>query len=78
MHERLVGNKMIVTTLEKMESIVSSNKSLSWDGWTVVNMYPSNKGRTSKYGVFRNGTWYMSQRFVPTRDGWSLPDKFMR
>ena len=27
---------MLINSLEKMEQIVSKNRSLKWDGWTVV------------------------------------------
>ncbi|MEY3378242.1 MAG: hypothetical protein RLZZ328_1402 [Bacteroidota bacterium] len=69
---------MQIDNLEKMDQIVSNNKSLSWDGWTVVHRYASEKGRTSKYGEYFNGKWQMVRRFVPNRNGWEIPDKFVR
>jgi len=51
---------MIVKSLEQMEQIVTNNKQLSWDGWTVVNNYKSDKAKTSKYGIYLKGNWYMS------------------
>lgn len=69
---------MKVTTLEKMEEIVSKNKSLMWDGWTVVNSYPSDKARTSAKGAYLNGKWQIQTRFAPTESGWDIPDKFVR
>lgn len=68
---------MNITSIEKMEAIVNNNKSLSWDGWTVVNKYKSEKGRTSKYGQRINGIWYMTRRFVPSRTGWEIPESFI-
>lgn len=68
---------MIVKELQDMEKIVSSNNSLSWDGWTVINSYKTDKARTSQYGVYKSGSWYMSRRFEPTRDGWDIPSKFV-
>ena len=65
---------MIINTLEQMESIVSKNKNLYWDGWTVVNRYKSDKARTSKYGIYFRNNWYMSKRFEPNRDGWNIPE----
>ena len=32
---------MIINSLEKMETIVENNKSLSWDGWNVVELIKS-------------------------------------
>lgn len=65
---------MIINTLEQMESIVSKNKNLYWDGWTVVNRYKSDKARISKYGIYFKNNWYMSKRFEPNRDGWNIPE----
>ena len=61
-----------------MESIVASNKVLSWDGWSVVEMYPSEKGRTATNGAYSNGKWYMKKVFTPTRTGWDIPNKYVR
>lgn len=68
---------MLVKELNQMEKIVSENKSLQWDGWDVINLQRSDKARTSKFGVYVNGQWYIQKRIVPTRDGWNLPNKFI-
>lgn len=68
---------MIVSSLEQMETIVSSNKNLSWDGWTVVENYKSDKAKTSKYGVRIKNVWHMSKRFEPNRNGWDIPERFV-
>jgi len=68
---------MKIKSLEKMEEIVSKNKFLHWDGWTVVNSFPSDKGRTSKFGAYVKGKWHLQARFTPTTDGWDIPDKFV-
>lgn len=69
--------EMIITDLNKMESIVKNNKSLYWDGWTVVNFYNTEKGRTSKYGAIVNGKWSIVKRFEPTKSGWDIPEKMV-
>lgn len=66
---------MIIKTIEEMEKIVSSNKELFWDGWTVVKRYPSDKAKTSKQGVLIKGVWYIEQRFEATINGWEIPGK---
>lgn len=58
-----------------MEKIVKENKNLYWDGWTVVNFYHSDKGRTSEYGAIVNGRWAMIKRFAPDKHGWNIPEK---
>lgn len=68
---------MKVTSLEKMESIVSKNSSLFWDGWTVVSKYKSDKAKTSKYGMFIKNNWYITKRFEPNRDGWDIPERLV-
>ena len=68
---------MIIKSLEEMEDIVAKNKTLSWDGWAVVNRYRSDKAQTSKYGVYFKGNWYMSKRFEPSRNGWDIPERLV-
>lgn len=68
----------IIKSLEQMEAIVSKNKSLSWDGWTVVSSIHSDKGRTSKFGAFVKGKWYIQKRFAPTGDGWDIPNNLIK
>ena len=69
---------MNIKSLEKMESIVASNKYLLWDGWTVINRYMSEYWITSKDGVFVKGKWYLQKKFPVTESGWNIPDKFVR
>ena len=69
---------MNVTSLEKMEQIVSNNKFLSWDGWTVLYSRQNDNGYSSKNGVYRDGQWYIQNRFEVTENGWDLPSKFVR
>jgi hypothetical protein len=69
---------MIITSLEKMESIVEKSKFLHWDGWTVVSSYESKKASTSKYGAYRDGEWHIQRRFEPTEIGWEIPERFVR
>lgn len=67
-----------IESLEMMESIVSKNKNLSWDGWTVVDKRKNPTAFMSNSGAFIDKQWYTLQRYEPTRDGWSIPDKFVR
>ncbi len=69
---------MQVTSLEQMEKIVSKNRLLKWDGWTVVNVFASEKGRTAKDGAYINGVWHIARRFECTELGWNIPDKLVR
>lgn len=69
---------MIVKSLEQMEQIVKNNRNLSWDGWTVVNQFKSDRAATSKDGVRINGTWYIHHRYEPNENGWDIPNKLVR
>lgn len=71
-------DKVQIKQLEHMETIVSKNKSLSWDGWNVIELVKSNTAMFKSNGSFNNGSWYLKKVFSPTRDGWSIPDKYMR
>ena len=68
---------MFITSLKEMEKIVDSKKFLHWDGWTVIQTFPTDKGRTSKFGLYRNGRWFIQKRFVPGAKGWNIPEKFV-
>ena len=69
---------MFITDLQKMEAIVENDKHLSWDGWTVVERIPTAKGMTSPQGRMIDGKWYLEKRFVPSREGWKIPGKYVR
>jgi hypothetical protein len=61
-----------------METIVESNKSLSWEGWDVVLLKKNPAGYMSPDGVFSNGNWYLKTKFALSEIGWDIPSKFMR
>lgn len=67
-----------IKSLETMEKIVSQNRSLSWDGWTVLNTYPNPVGWKDASGVFIKGKWFTQKRYEPASDGWNIPSKFVR
>lgn len=67
---------MIITSLEKMEKIVSKNSNLSWVGWDVVDRKKSESGRTSTSGVRVNGQWYLQRTYPISRNGWDIPNRY--
>jgi hypothetical protein len=69
---------MLVSSLEKMETIVENNKSLSWDGWTVLENITKENGVMSPEGRLVNGRWIVQKRYELTTDGWEIPNKFVR
>lgn len=60
-----------------MEEIVSKTKGLRWDGWDVIFSYPSDKGRTSKFGARVKGVWHLQRVFRITSEGWHIPRKYV-
>jgi len=68
---------MYIKSLEEMEKIVDSFRFLYWDGWDVIQTFPSDKARTSKRGIFKNGRWYLHNRYRPGAKGWNIPDKLI-
>ena len=69
---------MLVSSLEKMEQIVKRNRNLRWESWDVVFSYPSEKGRTSKFGARVENVWHLQRRIPLTEEGWHIPQKYVR
>lgn len=69
---------MKITSLEKMENIVSKNKTLSWEGWNVVELIKAPTAWTSPKAAFVKGSWYYKNVFRLDEDGWSIPNKYTR
>lgn len=68
---------MLIRSLETMEDIVSKNKSLIWDGWTVVSLKPS-EGKTNSTNLIKlKNKWYVQQRFEVFEEGWNIPDNLL-
>ena len=68
--------KMLVKSLEKMEDIVSKNKSLSWDGLNVVELIKNPSAVYKNNGVMINKVWYIKNIFTVDHDGWKVPNKY--
>lgn len=73
-----MGEKMNVISLEKMEEIVSKNKSLSWDGWNVVSLMPNKAAWMRTDGAIVKGKWYTKRVYEITEAGWEIPNKLVR
>jgi hypothetical protein len=66
-----------IKSLEKMEVIVSQNKSLSWDGWNVVELIKVPGAMFKPNGTRINGVWYTKNIFIIEQDGWEIPSKYV-
>ena len=60
-----------------MESIVSKNKFLSWDGWTVIETKYNQNGITSPEGAYVKGKWVVQKRYDLTESGWEIPKRIV-
>lgn len=65
---------MLVKSLEVMESIVSSNRRLSWEGWDVLLRLPDPTAWKKRDGVMVRGKWYIQKRYPVSENGWSIPE----
>lgn len=70
--------KKMIKDLEQMEKIVAKNNSLSWDGWTVVELIPSKSAMFKTNGAFLKGVWYIKNEYVCDSNGWKIPHKYVR
>jgi hypothetical protein len=70
---------MLITDLNKMEQIVSSNPSLTWSGWDVIQLTQDDYAEYLSVGVFNRETskWYKKTVFPCTEDGWDIPESVM-
>jgi len=61
-----------------MESIVSSNPSLIWDGWNVVFLEKDQDASLKKNAAFIDSTWHKKVVFENTGGVWDIPDSILR
>ena len=69
---------MKISDLNKMESIVSNNSSLTWDGWNVVYLEKDQDASLKKDAAFINSTWHKKVVFENTDGVWDIPDSILR
>jgi hypothetical protein len=69
---------MNILSLDKMEEIVTTNKSLSWDGWTVLELKADNAAWMKQNAAFIEGKWNRINRYEPNENGWTIPDRFVK
>jgi hypothetical protein len=69
---------VLIKDLETMEAIVQKNEVLSWDGWNVVELIGSSTAMLKKNGAYlrSKGAWFIKSVFVPSAEGWSVPNKY--
>lgn len=68
---------LVSVDYDRAHSIVDSNYSLFWDGWTIVEWKPYKDAFYKKNGLFRNGKWGVARRYEPSDIGWKVPAKYV-
>jgi hypothetical protein len=69
---------MKVSDLNKMESIVSGNPYLTWEGWNVVFLERDEHASLKKNAAFIDSTWHKKVVFENTGGVWDIPDSILR
>jgi hypothetical protein len=69
---------MNVSSLDKMEEIVTTNKSLSWDGWTVLESKADDAAWMKVNAAFIKNKWHRVNRYEPNENGWTIPDRLVK
>jgi hypothetical protein len=69
---------MNISSLEKMETIVANNKSLNWEGWTVIESKADQSAWMKKDAAFIEDKWYRINRYDSGPNGWNIPDRLIK
>jgi len=69
---------MLVTSYDYAHQIVDSNKSLSWDGWNILESKESSGAEFNKDGRLIYGKWHYVKSFTLNDNGWEVPTKYVR
>lgn len=69
---------MFITNYKYAHKIVNENRSLSWDGWNIVEFKPNPDAYFMEKGAFVNGKWGVKNVFPITEQGWKVPKKYVR
>jgi len=68
--------KAIDFLYEEIHRLVDISDNCWWDGYTVVFFEPSPNAYMKKNAVFSNGSWGVTNRVSPNRNGiWKVPAK---
>lgn len=69
---------MLVTNYNYAHKIVDNNKTLSWDGWDIVEFKSTPDAYFMPEGVFKNDKWGTVKTFPITENGWEIPKRYVR
>jgi len=63
---------------EQAHDIVNNNRSLHWDGWSIIEFKKDNSAEYHQKGSRYNGIWGFAKVYSPDREGWKVPKKYVR
>ena len=69
---------MKISDLQKMESIVKGNPSLTWEGWNVVFLEEDRNANLKKNAAFIDCKWHKKVVFENKDGAWDIPDSILR
>lgn len=69
--------KTVSIGYDSAHEIVDANKSLFWDGWTIIEWTKGAGAQFAKNGMYRNGMWGFANRYEPSAEGWKVPVKYV-
>lgn len=69
---------MITINYEQAHRVVENNKFLHWDGWDIVDFKLDSAAEYDKRGSRYKGRWGFEKRFTPDRNGWKVPQRYVR
>lgn len=70
--------KTININYDNAHKIVDNNKNLLWNGWDIVEFRKNPEAIYNKNAMFINGTWCSVNIYKPGKDGWKVPEKYVK
>jgi hypothetical protein len=72
-----VNNTVTISDYNDAHRVVDRSPNLFWDGWTIVEFRNNPDASSYKNGMYRNGKWGTARRYEPSRDGWTVPKRYV-
>lgn len=67
---------MLISDIDKMDSIISNSSNLIWDGWDVVHIVRDSNAEYHSDGYYDrySNTWNKRSVYSCGANGWEIPD----
>lgn len=73
----MFSGRVVIRDLDAMESIVSKNKYLKWDGWDILYISPRLSSFMDPKAQLHSNEWHRTYRYSPGRRGYVIPREFI-